>query len=308
MSDVFVEQDLKLRSPKVGNHTKLHTDEDELDVNYKPNQVEKISLALENGLRAIENESKSVMDDANESLSVKEEFDTYSDNFNDKVRHEIDILQSDLKKLRIDYDELCQQNMNSYKALSAKEDQLSNLEKQMIELKKDKTELLIVNKNYEKEIKDLTKRRNAAKMEIMNLNKRLEKMSTKISTSDLSFHNDPFDKSEEVKNTEEIEKQLKVAEHNFSRSLRILTKLKKSIEDIYKEYINLLIHAEETNSSCKKLVYDIERELNGLKISINEYFDDITIAQNAIRPAGTPKISRNSVLSQNITDRNQINK
>ena len=70
------------------------------------------------------------------------------------------------------------------------------------------------------------------------------------------------------------------SERKFRKSSRLIKRLKKNIEDIYKDFIDLLIHAEETKSSCKKLVYDLERRINGLKISINDHFDDLRISED----------------------------
>ena len=288
-------------SPKAGSMIDLDGEEEE-EINIKPNHVEKISLALQNSLKdnvkKLEKlQTKSVKSDENESISMKDEFDTYSDTFNDKVKHEIEILQNDLKKLRIEYDEISQQNLDYKKSISEKEEQIQNLDNQVLKIHKEKTELLIKNNNQEKEISNLEKRRNAAKMEIISLNKKLDKISSKMSDSNIPGSNREYEKAEDAKSEHAHELQLE-AEKNFSRSLRILTRLKKRIENIYKEYINLLIHAEETNSSAKKLVYHIEKEINGLKISINEYFDDVTISKNIAKVESKSNVSRGSILSE----------
>lgn len=181
--------------------------------------------------------------------------------------------------------------------VSEQEEKSANLEAKVLKLEKQKTELLIANKDSEKQIVDLQKRRDAAKHEILNLNSKLQKLSTKMTTTDASQNHG--DEILEEPRSESNSEDAKEFEKAYNKSWKLLNKLLKGIEEIYKDFINLLIHAEETNSSCKKLVYDLERRINGLKITINEHFDDISIQQKSRKEAtNTPRKSPGSVVSR----------
>lgn len=182
------------------------------------------------------------------------------------------------------------------KAVSEQGETVSSLEDKILKLEKIKTELLMGEQLHTKRIEELEKQKKAATKEIMLLNSKLQKLSSKVTSFTDISHNDDNSMIEEAKTPEtpDSENQFEKA---FQKSSRLLNRLKKSIEEIYKDFINLLIHAEETNSSCKKLVYDLERRINELKISINDHFDDISIS-NEKKSQAKRKGSRTSVLSQ----------
>ena len=93
-------------------------DDDFMEI--KPNHIEKISMDLDNCLKETMDhqvkivKSKSVDSGREDSISMKEELDEISDVYNERLKNDVDTLQSELKKLRIDYDNLAQQNL-SYK-------------------------------------------------------------------------------------------------------------------------------------------------------------------------------------------------
>jgi uncharacterized protein involved in exopolysaccharide biosynthesis len=56
---------------------------------------------------------------------------------------------------------------------------------------------MIKEKTNETQIKDLQKRRNAAKMEIMNLNAKLKRMSSKMTTEDTQKEEEPVEEQKD---------------------------------------------------------------------------------------------------------------
>ena len=270
-SEIIDESHQKESSPKnksVINFGFGNIDDDFIEL--KPNQIEKLSMDLDNCLKEPINQnlkivkSKSVDSNKEDSISMKEEIDEYSDVFNEKMKKDIDTLQLDLKLLRIDYDNLAQQNLSYKKDLIEKTDLCNNLEITIDELKLEINQYLEKEKNSEKEIIELNRRRDLAKTEILSLNSKLEMLSSKISSTDTSKSID-LDHLNDEKLQElnsKIEKLQKVLTHNSNLMIRI----NKSVVDVYKDFINLLIQAEESNSSSKKLFYDLERKFNGLKM------------------------------------------
>lgn len=93
--------------------------EDEF-IELKPNQIEKLSMDLDNCLKEpMDNnlkmvKSKSVDSHNEDSISMREDIDEYSDVFNDKLKKELESVQQELKTLRIEYENLGLQNL-SYK-------------------------------------------------------------------------------------------------------------------------------------------------------------------------------------------------
>ena len=78
--------------------------------------MEKLSLALTHSLKEPDTQnkvthSKSEKSEQEESVSMKDEFDEISDVYNEKLKRELEIMQTDLHKLRTDYEELSQQNL-----------------------------------------------------------------------------------------------------------------------------------------------------------------------------------------------------
>lgn len=122
LSELMIDRHVKDYSPKGKSVMDLNLncgDEDDL----KPNHIEKLSLALENGIKegsakAKIQKSRSVHSEHEESVSMKEEFDEISDVYNDKASKELEVIQADLKKLRIDYDELAQENLRFKQQIS----------------------------------------------------------------------------------------------------------------------------------------------------------------------------------------------
>lgn len=269
----------------------------------KPNDVEKISRALSASLNNkvdIKNTGSKSDHASNgeDSISMRDEFENMSDVYNDKLKRELETAYSDLSKLRKHYDDLSQNNLSLKKQISLMEERMQLLDSKVVKLEKAKVELLINEKRSEKEINDLQARRKAAKLEIMNLNNKLSKISSKVndkSRKDNSIINEEEKtKSEEPPKVEETHFIDDYYEKAFNKSSRMLKRLKKSIEDLYIEVINLLVHSEQTNFSGKKMVYDAEKAINSLKISINDHFDDLSIIE---KKRNDNQSGRSSVIS-----------
>ena len=97
-------------------------DEDE-EAPVKPNHVEKLSLALAHSLRQGDmshkmhtkpNDSKSVVSDQEDSISMGENLDNISDAYNDKLKRELELTLIDLTKIRKEYEELTQENLGTF--------------------------------------------------------------------------------------------------------------------------------------------------------------------------------------------------
>lgn len=115
-SEKFSEIDIKgggNYSPKGGSVINLGLDDDE-DVDFKPNHIEKISLALAHSLKDTvkpKGASRSAKSDNEDSVSMRDELDNISEVYNDKLKRELELTLIDLQKLRGDYDHLFQVNM-----------------------------------------------------------------------------------------------------------------------------------------------------------------------------------------------------
>ena len=109
---------------------------------------------------------------------------------------------------------------------SKEQDSTKTLEDKVLKLEKLKSELMIRNKELEKEVKDLNKRRNAAKAEILSLNTKLQKASTKgnLTHTDISQENVSAPVFEDSKTSEPKEEPM--YEKAFLKSSRLLSRLK----------------------------------------------------------------------------------
>lgn len=104
-------------SPKGGSVVNLNIDDEDEEINLKPNHVEKLSLALAHSLKdpvlkPRHTESKSAKSDNEDSISIREEFEnSISDVYNDKLKRELELTLTDLRKLRTEYEELTHLNL-----------------------------------------------------------------------------------------------------------------------------------------------------------------------------------------------------
>lgn len=300
-------------SPKGGSVINLNFngyEDDEPAV--KPNHVEKISRALSTSLNIkadIKNTGSKSDHGSNgeDSISMRDDFENMSDVYNDKLKRELEIAYSDLTKLRKQYDDLSQNNLSLKRQVSLMEERMQLLDSKVIKLEKVKAELLINEKKSDKEIKDLQARRKAAKLEIMSLNHKLSKVTSKAvesSKNEISILNEEQKvKCEEPPKAEETHFMDNYYEKAFNKSSRMLKRLKKSIEDLYIEVINLLVHSEQTNFSGKSMVYATEKAINLLKISINDHFDDLSIIEKTRKDNQS---GRSSVMSAVVAPSSKI--
>ena len=124
-------------------------------------------------------DSKSVKSEHEESVSMNNDYDICSDTYNDKTKKELELVMSDLGKIRKDYEELSQQNFILTQKESKFEEKINSLEEKVKHLKQDKEELLIKERGNEKQIMNLHKRIDAAKIEILTLNSKLQILISK---------------------------------------------------------------------------------------------------------------------------------
>ena len=124
-------------------------------------------------------DSKSVKSEHEESVSMNNDYDICSDTYNDKAKKELELVMSDLGKIRKDYEELSQQNIILTQKESKFEEKINSLEEKVKNLKQDKEELLIKERGNEKQIMNLHKRIDAAKIEILTLNSKLQILISK---------------------------------------------------------------------------------------------------------------------------------
>lgn len=200
-------------SPRGGSVVNLKfgsVNDDDEEVQINPNVVEKLSLALAHSLKdpLVRNKksgSKSAISDNEESVSMRDDFDSISDAYNDKLKRELELTMSDLRKLRTEYEEISHQNLTYKKTVSELQEKTGSLVEKVAKLQKLANENVIKEKTSEKQIKDLQKRRNAAKMEIMNLNSKIERMSLKAQNMPESVNHEA-EPTEEQKDREEFEK------------------------------------------------------------------------------------------------------
>ena len=183
------------------------------------------------------NESKSVNSDQEDSISMSGDLDNISDAYNDKLKRELELTLGDLTRIRKEYEELTKENLGRFwagvmlglelkRVVSKAQDSAKNLEQKVVKLEKLKSELMIKNKQNEKEISDLSKRRKAAKAEVLSLNNKLQKLTNKgnRTQTDISQENVSVPVFEEAKIPEV--KEDPVFEKAFAKSSRLLKKLK----------------------------------------------------------------------------------
>ena len=118
-------------------------DEDEF-IQIKPNHVEKLSLALTHSLKdpnigpIRKSSTKSERSDLEESVSMKDEFDNISEPYNGKLRRELELTITDLRKLRTEYEEISMQNLAYKKTISELQEKASTMGAKMLKLEKRK--------------------------------------------------------------------------------------------------------------------------------------------------------------------------
>jgi len=188
-SEKFYEvEERNIQSPKGGSVVNLNLTEEYEDTGVKPNHVEKLSMALSYSLKKENSwmknaDSKSVKSEHEESVSMNNDYDICSDTYNDKAKKELELVMSDLGKIRKDYEELSQQNFILTQKESKFEEKINSLEEKVKNLKQDKEELLIKERGNEKQIMNLHKRIDAAKIEILTLNSKLQILISKTNPS-----------------------------------------------------------------------------------------------------------------------------
>jgi hypothetical protein len=139
----------RVLSPKGGSVVGLQlqgVNENDLDddefIQIKPNHVEKLSLALTHSLKdpllgqIRKSSTKSERSDPEESVSMKDELDNISEPYHGKLRRELELTISDLRKLRSEYEEISIQNLTYKKTISEFQEKTSNMGAKMLKLEK----------------------------------------------------------------------------------------------------------------------------------------------------------------------------
>ena len=141
------------------------------------------------------------------------------------------------------------------KSILEKTELCESLEAELEELKAEINGHVVKSKHSENEIVELNKRRDLAKTEILHLNTKIEMLSSMITSTDTS-------KSHELENIndekiQELSNKIQKLEKTLTHNSNLLIRVNKSIVDVYKDFINLLIQAEESNSKSKNIAHSI---------------------------------------------------
>lgn len=149
LSELIEYKKCRVLSPKGGSVVGLQlqgVNENDLDddefIQIKPNHVEKLSLALTHSLKdpllgqTKKSSIKSDRSDPEESVSMKDEFDNISEPYNGKLRRELELTISDLRKLRTEYEEISIQNLAYKKTISELQEKTSTMGAKMLKLEK----------------------------------------------------------------------------------------------------------------------------------------------------------------------------
>ena len=141
-------------------------------------------MALDYGLKEDlgqkKSETQSARSEHEESVSMKDDYDTYSESGNEKLKRELELSSSDLHTLRKDFESLSQQNISLSQKLSDSEERISSLEAEIRSLSQEREELIIKERGNEKQIANLHKRIDAAKIEVLTLNSKIALLKSKL--------------------------------------------------------------------------------------------------------------------------------
>ncbi len=188
------------------------------------------------------------------------------------LTEEIDRFNSDLSKRELDLAKIS--NINE------KKETIKNLNDKIIIAKKELSEIEKLKINLEKELEDnlnIEQKYETARIELQEISLRTkENVNSEISFKQREYERSKISLKQLSREEEDIKEELSIFRKKFEEKEKILEKRKKQEEELILRFQNFIkerdafqskIRKDEQDSSIKKnFVYNIEQEINNIKI------------------------------------------